>query len=175
MAEFRPVIRNAEPEDAAALSVVAIATFLESYAGIIDGAAIVRHCRERHDTEVYARCLEDPSHALHLAEIEPGAAPVGYTHLAPPDLPVDTRPDDLELKRVYALSSLHGTGLGAGLLDAAAGAARERGARRLLLGVYKGNARALGFYRKSGFETVGERDFDVGGKTYADWVLALRL
>lgn len=175
MAEFRPVIRKAAPEDAGALSVVATASFLESYAGVVDGAAIVRHCLERHAAGVYARCLQDPSHALHLAEIEPGAAPVGYTHLAPPDLPLMTRAGDLELKRIYALSRFHGKGLGRALLEAAAGEARARQARRLLLGVYKGNARALRFYEKNGFETAGERDFDVGGRTYSDWVLALRL
>jgi len=170
-----PAIRLARPDDAAALSVVAAATFLESYAGVIDGAAIVRHCRERHAEPVYAAAVADTAQALHIAEIDPGAAPVGYTHLATPDLPVETRPGDLELKRIYALSRFHGGGLGPGLLAAAMEEARRRRAGRLLLGVYKGNARALRFYEKSGFETVGERDFNVGGQTYSDWVLACAL
>ncbi len=56
---------------------------------------------------------------------------------------------------------------------AAKGAAQ--GAGRLLLGVKYDNHRALSFYAKNGFETIGTRRFDVGGKTYDDFVLARAL
>jgi ribosomal protein S18 acetylase RimI-like enzyme len=46
------------------------------------------------------------------------------------------------------------------------------GHRRLLLGVYAGNERALAFYRKQGFSDLGTRQFNVGGKLYDDLVLA---
>ena len=50
--------------------------------------------------------------------------------------------------------------------------ARARHARRLLLGVYAGNAQAIGFYRHLGFEQVGTRQFNVGGGDYDDCILA---
>jgi hypothetical protein len=105
-------VRQALSGDQNALALVGAATFLESYAGVVDGGAIIRHCAERHTPEVYAKALEAPGHALWLAEMAPGAAPVGYLHLTPPDLPVETRPDDLEIKRIYVLASLHRSGLG---------------------------------------------------------------
>lgn len=161
--------------DEVALATVGAATFLESYAGAVDGAAIVRHCAQRQSEAVYAAALDDPAQALWICEMAPGAAPVAYLHLTAPDLPIQTDPDDLEIKRIYVLSRLHGAGLGRRLLEAAEAHARAQGAQRLLLGVYKANASALAFYDRVGFERIGERDFDVGGVVYSDWVLAKSL
>jgi ribosomal protein S18 acetylase RimI-like enzyme len=168
-------LRRALASDAEALSVVGTATFLESYAGVIDGAGLVRHCAEKQSAAAYAEALCTDDHALWLIESEPGGAPVGYLHLTPPDLPIETRPGDLEIKRIYVLATLQRYGLGRELLNASAQYAREQKARRLLLGVYKKNEKALSFYDRVGFERVGERAFDVGGVTYSDWVLAKRL
>ena len=165
-------LRRARPEDAQALSVVGTATFLESYAGVIDGAAVLRHCAQTQSLAAYETALADARQALWLAELDPGRAPVGYLHMTAPDLPVETRDGDLEIKRIYVLATQRRAGLGRQLLNTAALYAREQRARRLLLGVYKKNKAALAFYRRVGFERVGERAFDVGGFTYQDWVLA---
>ena len=53
--------------------------------------------------------------------------------------------------------------------------ARERGAKRLLLSVYCDNERALAFYRKQGFEKIGDNRFFVGETGYLDFVLAMPL
>ena len=169
-------LRAAASDDAAALALVGAATFLETFAGVLDGADIVEHCRVQHAHEVYARWLADPAAAIWLAVADPGGAAVGFAVLAPSDLPVvDPRPGDLELKRIYLLRRFQGTGTGAGLMRAAMGEARRRHATRLLLGVYDGNPRALAFYDKAGFTIIGERHFHVGHHDYHDHVLALEL
>ena len=165
-------LRRAGPEDAQALSVVGTATFLESYAGVIDGMALVRHCVDKQSASAYGDALSDADQALWLAELEPGRAPIGYLHVTPPDLPIETRDGDIEIKRIYVLATQQRAGLGRQLLNTAALHAREQRARRLLLGVYKKNEPALAFYDRVGFERVGEREFDVGGSVYQDWVLA---
>ncbi|XBQ16536.1 MAG: GNAT family N-acetyltransferase [Oceanicaulis sp.] len=161
--------RRAAPADASAVALVGAASFLESYAGVIDGGALVRHCAERQTAPVYERAIRDTAQAVWLAELD--GAPVGYLHLSPPDLPVAVEETDLEIKRIYVLSRFQRGGVGRRLLYEAEACARRAGGERLLLGVYKENARALAFYERMGFETVGERDFDVGGTTYQDWVL----
>jgi len=101
---------------------------------------------------------------------------VGYLLLARPSLPLrGLRQDDREVKRIYLLQRFHGAGLGRQLMRQAADAARDGGAKRLLLGVYAGNERALAFYRKAGFRKVGDRRFQVGANTYEDTMLALDL
>src|SRR3546814_11132329 len=90
--------------------------------------------------------------------------------------PRSTRTDTLfpyttlfrSLKRIYSLSRFHGTGLGAALMERAVAAAE--GHRRLLLGVYARNDRALAFYPKQGFADIGTSRFDVGGKLYDEQI-----
>ncbi|QQP99983.1 GNAT family N-acetyltransferase [Lysobacter enzymogenes] len=171
-----PSIRRAHAGDADALALAGAATFLDTFAGILDGADIVAHCRKQHAAELYAQALADPATALWLAESALGAAPVGFAMLTAPNLPLaDLRADDLELKRIYLLSRFHGGGTGRRLMQHAIDEARARGAGRLLLGVYAGNERALAFYARCGYAQIGEREFQVGGNTYHDAILALEL
>jgi len=161
-------IREAGADDAAALALIGAATFLETFAGILDGAAIIGHCAAQHGETAYRSALASGARAW-LAEARPGGAPVGFALVGAPGLAA-AQDGDLELKRIYALSRFHGTGLGAALMARAVEAAA--GYRRLLLGVYARNHRALAFYRKQGFADIGTRQFDVGGKLYDDLVLA---
>lgn len=161
-------IREAGGDDAAALALIGAATFLETFAGVIDGDAIVGHCAAKHREAVYRALLADGARAW-LAQAQPGGAPIGYALVGAPNLDAAEK-GDIELKRIYALSRFHGTGLGAQLMDRAVAAAA--GHRRLLLGVYARNYRAIAFYRKQGFADIGTRRFDVGGKYYDDLVLA---
>lgn len=168
-------IRRARIGDEDALALVGQATFLETFSGVLDGAAIVDHCRAAHVSVQYRQWLEDSSCRIWLAEVTPGNAPVGYLVLAPPDLPLADASRDLELKRIYLLGRYHGGGAGKRLLAQALEHARSVGAARLLLGVYAGNESAIGFYRRQGFSHLTARKFNVGGRAYDDQVLSLPL
>jgi len=164
-------LRHASADDAAILSLVAGATFLEAFAGVLDGADIAAHVARHSSAEAFARYLSQGAIAT-LAEAEQGAAPLGYTLLTTPDLPVEPCPGDIELKRIYALAPTHGQGLGPALMSQAVNDARSAGHRRLLLGVYGGNVRAHRFYIKQGLSVVGERRFLVGATWHDDLVFA---
>ena len=168
-------IRRAGVGDERALALVGQATFLETFAGVLDGAAIIDHCHKAHAAELYGRWLADPDTAVWVAHAAPGNAPIGYLVVARPDLPVADTSQDLELKRIYLLGRYHGSGVGKRMLAHAVAHATSAGAPRLLLGVYAGNASALGFYRHQGFSKLAERQFNVGGKAYDDHVLGLDL
>ncbi|HEY8572208.1 GNAT family N-acetyltransferase [Phenylobacterium sp.] len=169
------VIRSCTPADAAALALVGQATFLQTYADVLPASDILAHCQGEHAEAYYAAKLAEPAYGFWIAELSETGAPIGYAMLCPPDLPVATTEADLELKRIYLLHRFHGTGLGAGLMAMAANAARQRGAERLLLGVYGGNTRAMAFYARQGFAPAGERKFKVGANEYDDLVLARAL
>ncbi len=167
---------SATPADAALLSLVGGATFLETFAGLHSGTDILAHVTRNHAPEVYSRWLEHPRGAAWLLEAQPYDAPVGYALLAPADVPVpDPRPDDLELKRIYLLQPYQGGGWGKRLMDAAVEHARALGSRRLLLGVWTANADALRFYARYGFTLAGERSFWIGERECSDHLLALAL
>lgn len=164
-------IREAGAADASALALIGAATFLETFAGILEGSAIVGHCAAQHNDAAYQAYLTNGARAW-IAEAQPGGAPIGFALVGAPDLTA-AQDGDIELKRIYALSRFHGSGLGAALMQQALNAAS--GYRRLLLGVYAKNDRALAFYRKQGFSDIGTRQFNVGGNLYDDFVLALPL
>lgn len=167
--------RRALAGDENALALIGQTTFLETFAGVLDGAAVIEHCRRAHSAEQYGHWLGDPDAAVWLAEVTPGDAPVGYMVVARPDLPEADRSRDLELKRIYLLGRYQGGGVGKRLLGQAVEHAKLAGAARLLLGVYAGNASALGFYRQHGFAHLTRRQFNVGGRAYDDHVMSLVL
>jgi len=165
-------LRRATVADAATLALVAGATFLEAFAGVLSGRDIVDHCAAKSNADVFARWAADPASVVMLAEAAAGGAPVGYTVLTAPDLPVPSGPADIELRRIYALTPTHGHGLGPALMQQAVEDARGLGHERLLLGVYGGNARAHRFYDKQGFSRIGTRQFRVGATLHDDFVYA---
>ena len=159
-------IREASAGDAARLSLVAGATFLETFAGVIDGEALLAHCARHHAVDHLRERLAGGARAW-LAELD--GAPVGYAMLTAPELDA-SGPGDIELKKIYLLSRFHGGDTAARLLASVIAGAAEHS--RLLLGVKDDNHRAIGFYAKHGFRQIATRRFDVGGTLYDDVVLA---
>jgi ribosomal protein S18 acetylase RimI-like enzyme len=159
-------IREASAADAPRLSLVANATFLETFAGLIDGEALVAHCARHHEPD-HLRARLDAGARAWLAELD--GAPVGYALLVEPELEA-AQPGDIELKKIYLLSRFHGGDTAARLLASTIDGAA--GHSRLMLGVKDDNHRAIGFYRKHGFGQIATRRFDVGGTLYDDVVLA---
>lgn len=164
-------LREASDADAPALALIGAATFLESFAGVIAGEAIIGHCARVHSAEAYRHSLAKGTRAW-LVEAAEGGAPIGYAVVGQPDLAL-AETGDIELKRIYSLSRFHGSGIGPALMAAAIRAAA--GYQRLLLGVYHDNGRALQFYKKQGFVKIGTRQFQIGPRLYDDYVLARQI
>ena len=169
-------IRECTPADAVTLALIGAATLLEAFAGLVPGHALLAHCAKHHQATVYTALFEEPHTRAWLAEVPPGAAPVGYAMLTTPSFPAElVQQGDLELRRIYLFSKFHGGGAGRRMMDAAIASAREQHATRFLLGVHPENYRAQAFYRKSGFTEIGRRTFQVGTETFEDPVFALTL
>jgi ribosomal protein S18 acetylase RimI-like enzyme len=169
-------LRECTAADAATMAIIGAATLLEAFAGLVPGDALLAHCQKNHIPAAYISYFEQPKTRAWLAEVAPGAAPVGYAMLTSPDFPAGLAQDgDLELRRIYLFSKFHGGGTGQRMMDLAISSARQQHAKRLLLGVHPDNQRALAFYRKSGFVPIGVRTFQVGTSTFEDPVLALSL
>ena len=168
-------LRRAEPADGAALALVAAATFLETYADEIGTADLVAHCAAKCSAAHFADWAASPDHLLTIAEHAESGAPLGYTALTPPDLPIAAGPELIELRRIYVLLPAIGSGLGPALMARAIADARALGKTRLALGVNPRNARARAFYERHGFRIVGEREFQVGTMQFVDPIYALDL
>ncbi|WBH16554.1 GNAT family N-acetyltransferase [Sphingomonas radiodurans] len=168
-------LRRATAADAPAVAMVAAASFLESFAGILPGDDIVAHCARNSSIAKFAGWAAEAPSVVTLATHPAGGAPVGYSLLATPDLPVAPHDGDIELRRIYALSITRGTGLGHRLMVQAVDDARALGRGRILLGVLGTNVRARAFYEREGFVLAGERRFNVGAGWYDDVIYARSL
>ncbi|WP_419808222.1 GNAT family N-acetyltransferase [Sphingomonas sp.] len=169
-------VRAARTYDAGALSLVAGASLLETFFGIIPAADLVAHATGKSGAAVFAGWIDDPASAVFYAGAAGTDAPVGYAVLTTPYFRSEVlRPGDTELRRIYTLAAMHGSGLGAALLDAAIGEVKSRGHARVLLGVHPDNRRARRFYERQGFVVVGERTFAVGTQRFTDPIYALAL
>jgi ribosomal protein S18 acetylase RimI-like enzyme len=165
--------RDATPADGDALDAMAQAIWIETFA----------HGVSADDAATYLTEAYGPNGKL-LADLTSGAARfhlaldegrvVGYAKVNPPWLP-DADPGALQLSQIYVSSDQHGAGVGKALLDWAIATARAEGASALLLTVWEENHRAAAFYRKNGFEHVGDYAFAVGTQIDTDHIMRLAL
>ena len=168
-------LRRASLEDAPAAAMVATASFLCAFYDALAMVDMLAHCAKNNSPEKFAAWIADAASVVALAEHPETGAPIGYSVLTAPDLPVPPRQGDVELKRIYLLPPAWGTGLAGRLVELACDDARLLGRDRILLGVYGKNFRAHRFYEKQGFVLVGTRQFQVGATLHDDFVYARSL
>ncbi|MFM5947954.1 MAG: GNAT family N-acetyltransferase [Novosphingobium sp.] len=161
-------IRPAAAEDAAALAMVAQATFLEAYAALTSVEDMLAHAEANNSKAAFEKALAEGAQ-VWIAEAEGTRAPLGFAMLTASGFE-GAQPGDIELRRIYVLDRCQGQGLAKALLDTVVAA--SAGHTRLMLGVNRDNRRAQGFYRKHGFDIAGTRTFTVGATTYDDFIYA---
>ena len=101
-------IRPAGPDDAAALALVALATFLEAYAGLIQAADIIAHCETQNSAAAFRKALAEGAKVWLVEAVKTGA-PLGFALLTKSALP-DSQDGDIELKRINARLGEQGLG-----------------------------------------------------------------
>nr|WP_281254914.1 GNAT family N-acetyltransferase [Serinibacter salmoneus] len=166
-------MRRAEPADAALVADLAAMTFPLACPDSATLADVRRHIAEHLSVQVFTDYLRDPGEVVLLAYDDAHAA-LGYAlvHL-------DGRGADApafegrlaELSKCYVLPRAQGTGCAAELMRAVLRAAADAGADAVWLGVNAQNVNALRYYRRHGFEPVGERTYQVGAAEHHDHVL----
>jgi len=133
-----------------------------------------RHCATHFGAAIQLAEIGDAAIVTLLAERDGEMAGFAQLHLHQPKDGV-TAEHPTELHRIYVAAGHHGSGLARQLLDAALDAARDAGSDYLWLGVWERNPRALAFYRKAGFEEIGEHVFVLGSDRQRDILMGRRL
>jgi GNAT superfamily N-acetyltransferase len=167
-------VRVATSADAATLAEIAAATFPLACPPHTTVAAIADFISKNLSLTSFEGYLSDATRLLFLA-FEDGAA-IGYAMLIfaePTDPDVEaslTLRPTTELSKLYVRPGHHGGGISTALVNAAADAARRAGSAGMWLGVNQENARANRFYEKSGFVSVGTKNFVLGETPEDDFV-----
>jgi len=164
-------IRLAHHGDAAPLSALAERTFRDTFAAFNTPADMDAHCLSQYAPEILAAEIAAPHIVTLVAEHPSGLT--GYGQLRWSEVPAcvkGARP--AEIGRLYVDAPWHGQGIAQALMVRMVEHAIGGGADRLWLGVWEHNHRALAFYRKLGFSTVGGHIFMVGPDPQNDLLLA---
>ncbi len=167
-------IRSAVPSDAAALSVLKLTafrqTFLDDFAVPYPPADLALFEQESYGVDRVAAELADLRHATWVAETADGRLQA-YAHVGPCKLPhPEASPDQGELYQLYALAAAQGQGIGRALMDVALDWLAQAMPGPVWLGVWSGNERAQAVYAKRGFVKVGDYGFRVGAWTDAEYI-----
>lgn len=79
--------------------------------------------------------------------------------------------ESLEIERIYIKSKFQRHGLGKVLLNKALDVAREQNKKNIWLGVWEKNEKAIAFYKKMGFTTIGSHTFFMGDEEQLDLIM----
>ena len=147
------VVRPATPADAAPIAACHNASWRETF-GDQFSARFWAALDDATRTRMWLRLLSRPG-AHRVVVAEAGGRIVGFAAAGPSydDLPAR----ETELHALYVTAVMHGTGVGQTLFDCVVAG------RPCSLWVAEGNARALAFYRRQGFQPDGTR------KTVTEW------
>ncbi len=146
----RVAVRDAAPDDAAAISQVAQASWRDTYRDIFEPSFIEDFLARNYNEAALARSAEtaiaSSGTAVFLVAERDGRI-VGYLHFG-------DGPAGPELFRIYADPAHYGTGVGSELL-AELHRRIEGSVDGYVLHVHSRNERGLAFYERNGFVTVG--------------------
>ncbi len=138
-------VREARPDDAAAVSRIGRASMPVQFAGLVDAVVVNAVATQTYETAAVAQCIEDcyaaDDAAFLVAEVD--GAVVGYLHF-------DCFGEEPELHRIYIDERFRGQGIGAALVDQLH--SRLRPETYILL-VVRGNDGAVRFYERHGLVT----------------------
>jgi ribosomal protein S18 acetylase RimI-like enzyme len=174
VAQRLTTIRPATPGDAAALAEFGARTFRDTFEADNTPENMALYLASSYGTDIQAAELRNARILTLLAEHDEAIA--GFVQLREgPAPPCVAGPTPIELWRFYVGQAWQGQGIAHELMRAACEAAVERGAATMWLSVWERNHRAQAFYRKSGFEDRGEREFVLGADRQTDRIMARSL
>lgn len=166
------LIRELEPADIPALAALAAKTYAETFGHSMSPEDLAAELRDGR-SEVYFRAAAERDTILVVVFDDVLA---GYVQLGAIKTAIrgaQPGPRDQAVKALYVHAEYRGRGLGRALMDAAFAHPRFAHVDYVYIDVWEQNTRALEFYKRYGFEVVGECDVTVEGRV-VDQDLVLR-
>lgn len=165
-----PIIRYGRPGDAPELSRLAALTFRAAYEDELAGPALDRYIADHYSTAQQAAELGDER--LTYLVVEQAGVMIGFALLRTDEHhPAISGARPVMLSQIYLDPGHTGGGIGSTLMRRCLAEASASGHDTMWLGVWEQNLRAIAFYERWGFHTVGEMVFDFAGHAQRDLVM----
>ncbi len=175
MTEF--IVVRAQKSDATGLAEIGASTFKETFGAEDDEndpADLAAYLTGAFSAEIQTKEMEQVGSYFLLLYREDKI--IGYARLFDCTPPADVQfavqsaalTQSIELVRFYIIREWQGRGAAGELMKASVMLAQTLGYEALWLGVWQKNPRAIAFYRKWGFEKVGQWTFTLGSDVQTD-------
>ena len=146
-------VRMAQLSDASGIAHVHWASWMETYAGLIDPGYLAQRSEEKSRQAFESAGCRDMAVALLDNEI------VGFAGFGQ----AGSEPETGEVRGLYVLRRAQGLGRGRELMQLALDGLREKGCRQAVLWVLATNEKAMGFYEHYGFVFDGTQKEELLG------------
>ena len=167
-------IRLATVEDARAIAEVHVASWRDTYRGLLPDRYLDRLSVDEREAQ-RREILEDPSGEWGTLVAEEDGRVIGFAAFGP-SRDDDAPPGTGEIPAIYVAPEVVGTGVGRELFAEANAAMREAGFTRATLWVLEVNDRARRFYERAGWTWDGStssHDFDCANEPVVRYVADL--
>ncbi|KAG9236294.1 acetyltransferase [Amylocarpus encephaloides] len=171
-------IRNAAPWDASQIAHLGASTFTHTFGDSLPPADLEAYLNTSYAVPSILSEITSPAMTTLVATSP--AAPdniLGFTQLntTSKEPCIEHLPAPVELQRLYVAIDAAGQGIGRKLVEEAEHVARGLGKEALWLGVWEGNSKGQGIYKRLGFEYIGHHDFVMGECVQRDWIMWKKL
>ena len=159
-------IRLAKKEDAPSIALLGRTTFTETFGHFFrDHQDLIDYYNLTFSVQKIEAGIEKPNNIFWIAFAD--RLPVGYAKLKLNSKSEFVESTDVcQLQKIYVLKDFLSMKIGFGLQDALLKKAKELNFGHVWLSVLHSNARAVKFYKNSGFEQVGNHDFQIGKENF---------
>ena len=169
------MIRKASINDAESIAVIGKQTFYDAHEHSSPKEELESYLQTKFSTEQLRLELSDEKNSFHLIYFEnelAGYSKVIYNTPAP-QIPENT--NVCKLERIYVLKKFYDKKIGLKLLKFNNDLCLQNQQLAMWLSVWTENERAIRFYEKFGFKTIGEIMFKVGNQYNPNLVMWLEL
>ncbi|MEO0570345.1 MAG: GNAT family N-acetyltransferase [Bacteroidota bacterium] len=159
-------IRKADSRDAAFIALLARITFTETFGHLFrDKQDLANYLAHTFGVQKIRTGLKKENNVFWLAYVD--GLPVGYAKLKKnaPSPFLDGNGIG-QLQKIYVLKDFLAQKIGRALQDELLNYAKDSGMEKIWLSVLKSNERAIGFYQKHGFVSLGNHTFRIGKETF---------
>ena len=159
-------IRLAKKEDATFIAFLGRITFTETFGHFFrDKQDLLDYYNLTFSVEKIENGIEKPNNVFWIAFVN--RLPVGYAKLK-----LNSKSEFMEsknicqLQKIYVLKDFLSMRIGFELQNLLLKKSKELEFNKIWLSVLNSNERAINFYRKNGFEKIGNHDFQIGKENF---------
>ncbi|WP_407556925.1 GNAT family N-acetyltransferase [Winogradskyella sp. 4-2091] len=160
---------KAKLSDSLRISVLLKTVYIQTYA--VDGVTFefANFITKRFSTEnIISTIKEKPSRLIIAYQ---NGNPIGVAEIIYDSTCPIRKTSVPELSKLYVLERFYGKGIGYGLINETEKEVRQNGFAEFNLEVYIKNDRAIAFYKRQGYTSIGNVDFPMESNTYENLVM----